>query len=67
MAAVRTLVFAPTLVSLESGQLSRYSGTEARYFFSSPQRPESRDSAIGIATGYGLESRGVGVRVPVGQ
>jgi hypothetical protein len=25
----------------------------------------SRDSAVGIATGYGSESRGVGVRVPV--
>jgi hypothetical protein len=27
----------------------------------------SRDSAVGIATGYGLEERGVGVRVPVGS
>jgi hypothetical protein len=25
-----------------------------------------RDSAVGIATGYGLNDRGVGVRVPVG-
>jgi hypothetical protein len=25
-----------------------------------------RDSAIGISTGYGLDGRGVGVRVPVG-
>jgi hypothetical protein len=25
----------------------------------------SRDSAVGIATGYGLDDRGVGVRVPV--
>jgi hypothetical protein len=25
-----------------------------------------RDSAVGIATGYGLDHRGVGVRVPVG-
>jgi hypothetical protein len=24
----------------------------------------SRDSAVGIATGYGLDDRGVGVRVP---
>jgi hypothetical protein len=24
-----------------------------------------RDSAVGIATGYGLEDRGVGVRIPV--
>jgi hypothetical protein len=27
---------------------------------------KSRNSAVGIATGYGLENRGVGVRVPVG-
>jgi hypothetical protein len=26
-----------------------------------------RDSAVGIATGYGLEDRGVGFRVPVGS
>jgi hypothetical protein len=27
----------------------------------------SRDSAVGTATGYGLDGRGVGVRVPVGS
>jgi hypothetical protein len=27
----------------------------------------SRDSAVGIATGYELDDRGVGVRVPVGS
>jgi hypothetical protein len=27
----------------------------------------SRDRAVGIATGYGLDDRGVGVRVPVGS
>jgi hypothetical protein len=26
----------------------------------------SRDSVVGIATGYGLDDQGVGVRVPVG-
>jgi hypothetical protein len=26
---------------------------------------KSRDRAVGIATGYGLDERGVGVRVPV--
>jgi hypothetical protein len=26
----------------------------------------SRDSAVGIATGYGLDDRGVGIRVPMG-
>jgi hypothetical protein len=29
------------------------------------QIKRSRDSVVGIATGYGLEDRGVGVRVPV--
>jgi hypothetical protein len=28
---------------------------------------KSRDSAVGIATGYGLDDREVGVRVPVGS
>jgi hypothetical protein len=28
---------------------------------------ESRDSAVSIATGYGLDGRGVGVRVPGGS
>jgi hypothetical protein len=27
----------------------------------------SRDGGVGIATGYGLDYRGVGVRVPVGS
>jgi hypothetical protein len=27
----------------------------------------ARDSVVGIATGYGLDDRGVGVRVPVGS
>jgi hypothetical protein len=27
----------------------------------------SRDSVVGIATGYGLDNRGVGVRVPIGS
>jgi hypothetical protein len=27
----------------------------------------SQDSAVGIATGYGLDDRGVGVRVPPGS
>jgi hypothetical protein len=28
---------------------------------------KSRDSVVGIATGYGLDERGVGVGVPVGS
>jgi hypothetical protein len=27
----------------------------------------SRDSVVGMATGYGLDDRGIGVRVPEGQ
>jgi hypothetical protein len=27
----------------------------------------SRDSVVGIATGYGLDDRAVGVRVPIGS
>jgi hypothetical protein len=28
---------------------------------------KSRDSTVGIATGYGLDDKTIGVRVPVGQ
>jgi hypothetical protein len=28
---------------------------------------EIRDNVVGIATGYGLDERGVGVRVPIGS
>jgi hypothetical protein len=31
-----------------------------------PAAPKSRESAVGIATSYELDDRGVGVRVPVG-
>jgi hypothetical protein len=34
-------------------------------FLPSKQLARSRDSAVGIATSYGLDDRGVGVRVPV--
>jgi hypothetical protein len=30
-------------------------------------RDRSRDSVVGIASSYGLDGRGVGVRVPVGS
>jgi hypothetical protein len=30
-------------------------------------RNKSRDNVVGIATGYGLDDLGVGVRVPVGS
>jgi hypothetical protein len=31
------------------------------------RRMRSRDSSVGIATGYKLDGRGIGVRVPVGS
>jgi hypothetical protein len=31
-----------------------------------PHHIRSRDGAVGISTGYGMDDRGVGVRVPVG-
>jgi hypothetical protein len=37
------------------------------YFSTVTDLGESRNSAVGIATGYGLDDRGMGVRVPVGS
>jgi hypothetical protein len=52
-------------------------GLLSHFFFSVPTGlgrttfhlppPVSRDSAVGIATGYGLDDREVGVRVPGGS
>jgi hypothetical protein len=39
----------------------------AVYIYISMAWIRSRDSSVGIATGYGLDDRGVGVRVPVGE
>jgi hypothetical protein len=36
------------------------------YYYYNTCDSMSRESAAGIATGYGLDGRGVGVRVPVG-
>jgi hypothetical protein len=36
-----------------------------RYYKTNSAIIRSRDSVVGIATGYGLDDRGVGVRVPV--
>jgi hypothetical protein len=37
------------------------------YFTYSQLLQRSRDSAVGVATGYGLDDRGIRVRVPVGS
>jgi hypothetical protein len=39
----------------------------AKYIYKIPKIFRNRDSAVGIAIGYGLDDRGVGVRVPVGS
>jgi hypothetical protein len=79
MAALLSLAFAPVLVSLKSGQFSRYSDSygldgrdsnpgRSKIFFSLIHSlRESWDSAVGIATGYRLNNRGVGVRASVGE
>jgi hypothetical protein len=41
--------------------------TQIAFHKRSDFQSESRDSSVGIATGYGLDDRGVGVRVPVGS
>jgi hypothetical protein len=38
-----------------------------KYFHIVVPVSRSLDSAVGIATGYGLDDRGVGVRAPVGS
>jgi hypothetical protein len=45
-------------------QLFRYSFNEMN-FCNYERSVGSRDSVVGIATGYGLDDRGVGVRVPL--
>jgi hypothetical protein len=42
-------------------------GTHDHIFLFVPRPLWSRNSAVGIATGYGLDDRGVRVRVPVGS
>jgi hypothetical protein len=41
--------------------------TTSKYLDIKLQFMRSRNSVVGIATGYGLDDRGVGVRVPVGS
>jgi hypothetical protein len=40
---------------------------EGNYIKTDLRETDSRDSSVGIATGYGLDGLGVGVRVPVGS
>jgi hypothetical protein len=45
----------------------RLEATRNLYILNFLQPVRSWDSAVGIATGYGLDDRGVGVQVPVGS
>jgi hypothetical protein len=46
-------------------QTARWSHNPPFIFWNKEGRLESRDSSVSIVTGYGLDDRGVGVRVPV--
>jgi hypothetical protein len=61
----RILVYRLLLVFLLSFCLESF--RENLIFVHIPYIFGSRGSAVGIATGYGLDDRGVGVRVPVGS
>jgi hypothetical protein len=50
---------------LASGCPGTDSCTTETYLLANSSFSGGRDSAVGIATGYGLDDRGVGVRVPV--
>jgi hypothetical protein len=45
----------------------QYFNWEVRIFQPVIFHTKSRDNVVGIATGYGLKDRGIGVRVPVGS
>jgi hypothetical protein len=47
--------------------LTKRSSVAAKQFFPFIYSAKSQDSVVGIATGYELDDRGVGVRVPVGS
>jgi hypothetical protein len=60
----------PTSVPTQKPQikpLRRYLVTAHKIYFSTITMNDSRVSTVGIATGYRLDNRGVGVRVPVGS
>jgi hypothetical protein len=38
-----------------------------RHYLTTLETSRSRDSVVGMATSYGLDDRGVGIRVPVGS
>jgi hypothetical protein len=53
--------------SVRWSSVSEHSHMMSLYFSIVHFVPRIRDSAVGVATGYELDDRGVGVRVPVGS
>jgi hypothetical protein len=54
-------------VNLQTSSLYEIGFCEISHFRLAFITNRSRDSSVGVATGYGLDDRGVGVRVPVGS
>jgi hypothetical protein len=54
------------IIGEESCTSEKMSNTILVLWISHTYRGGSRDSVVGIATGYGLDDREIGVRVPVG-
>jgi hypothetical protein len=55
----------PTCRTARHRQLSDKTSLAIILNFNTSQKPKSRDGSVGIATGYMVNDRGVGVRVPV--
>jgi hypothetical protein len=64
---VRPLFAVSLILSYNSGSDSTKTEFSAQYLANNNNNNRSRDSVVGIETSYGLDDRGVGVRVPVGS
>jgi hypothetical protein len=63
---LRILIKFPGRSKRVQGRVSRPSTTRRR-FMGDLEENRSRGSVVGIATDYGLDAQGVGVRVPIGS
>jgi hypothetical protein len=62
------LKFLRVAININSVQKSKFEIPEKQHIFAPVTDMERmRDGSVGIATGYGLDDRGVGVRVPLGS
>jgi hypothetical protein len=66
---IRMIKFNHTKEDEMGGASSTHKGEKGSYrvLVGSPEGKRTRDSVVGIVTSYGLDDRGVGVRVPVGS